>query len=186
MTPPERTGAEAQAGAAVAPAVSVCLRGREAAPAGGETTSGGGETTPAGDETAQVPGQAAGADGGDSAPCAPAPQALCLTTLTRRADFLRTASALRQSTPGFLLQARDRRDGDPRVRVGFTCSKKLGNAVARNRAKRRLREVARLGLPDLARPGWDYVLVGRPQSTASRDFAAMRDDLSKACGKLAR
>jgi ribonuclease P protein component len=178
MTPPDRSGAEAQAGAAAAPAVSVCLRGREAAPAGREAA-------PAGREAAPVPAQAEGAGNGERPPCAAASQALRLTTLTQRADFLRAASALRQSTPGFLLQARDRRDGDPLVRVGFTCSKKLGNAVARNRAKRRLREVARLGLPGLARPGWDYVLVGRPQTTASRDFAAMQGDLAKACGKLA-
>ena len=104
-------------------------------------------------------------------------------TLTLRADFLRAAQARRQPTPGFLLQARARRPGEGpegAVRVGFTCSKKLGNAVARNRAKRRLREVARLVLPGLARPGWDYVLVGRPETTATRDFAQMQADLARA------
>ena len=82
--------------------------------------------------------------------------------LAKRADFLRAAQARRQGTPAFLLQARARGDDSPTVRVGYTCSKKIGNAVARNRAKRRLREVARAVLPGMARPGWDYVLVGRP------------------------
>ena len=61
---------------------------------------------------------------------------------------MRAASALRAPTPGFTLQARPRQGDEPEgMRVGFTCSKKVGNAVARNRAKRRLREVARAILP---------------------------------------
>jgi ribonuclease P protein component len=100
--------------------------------------------------------------------------------LRKRADFLRAAQARRQGTGGFLLQARARGDGDPGIRLGFTCSKKIGNAVMRNRAKRRLREVARLVLPLLARPGWDYVLVGRPDATVSRDFALLLADLEGA------
>lgn len=88
--------------------------------------------------------------------------------------------ALRVPAGAFLLQARDRGDGDPTIGVGFTCSKKVGNAVARNRAKRRLREIARLGLPDLGRPGWDYVLIGRAGTTAARDFAEMQGDLRRA------
>ncbi|WP_134725457.1 ribonuclease P protein component [Paracoccus luteus] len=107
-----------------------------------------------------------------------------LTTLQKRADFLRAASARRQGTAGFLLQARPRGPADAAapdaLRVGFTCSKKLGNAVARNRAKRRLRALARAVLPAGGRPGWDYVLVGRPDATASRDFAALREDLAQA------
>jgi ribonuclease P protein component len=106
--------------------------------------------------------------------------------ITRRADFLKAAAARRQGTDGFLLQARDRADGDPAVRVGFTASKKIGNAVARNRAKRRLRALARAVLAPLGRPGWDYVLVARPQATVSRPFADLRADLDRALRQVHR
>ncbi len=107
-----------------------------------------------------------------------------LTILSKRADFLRAASARRVSTPGFTLQYRQRREGEAEgKRIGFTCSKKVGNAVARNRAKRRLREIARLVLPEHGRDGFDYVLIGRREVTASRDFAEMRADLERALQK---
>ena len=109
-----------------------------------------------------------------------------LVTLARRADFLAAARARRQSRPGFTLQARGREPAEApdAIRVGFTCSKKVGNAVARNRARRRLREAARAVLPEHGRPSWDYVLIGRPGETASRDFALMCDDLRAAVGAV--
>lgn len=110
-----------------------------------------------------------------------------LLTLAKRADFLKAAQARRQGTPGFLLQARPRAAAEPApeaIRVGFTCSKKVGNAVTRNRAKRRLRAIARALLPRQGRPGWDYVLVGRPEATVSRDFAALTGDLARALDRV--
>lgn len=102
-----------------------------------------------------------------------------MNILTNRADFLRAARAARKGTTGFHLQGFNRQD-DGDVRVGFTCSKKVGNAVARNRAKRRLREIARLELAEHGRPGWDYVLIGRRDITANLPFDQMRADLRRA------
>ena len=112
-----------------------------------------------------------------------APRGRPPAVLRQRADFLRAASARRQAAPGFLLQARDRGD-EGALRVGYTCSKKLGNAVTRNRAKRRLRAVARAVLPQMGRAGWDYVLVGRPDVTVSRDFSALCADLREALTRI--
>lgn len=110
---------------------------------------------------------------------------LPLTVLTKRADFVRASSARRQGTAGIHLQARKRADHEAEgIRVGYTCSKKVGNAVARNRAKRRLREVARSVLPTEGRDGWDYVLVGRNTVTASLPFPDLIKDLRRALAKV--
>jgi ribonuclease P protein component len=107
-------------------------------------------------------------------------------TLTKRADFLRAARARHKRMAGMVVQARPRHDDDPVTRVGFTCSRKVGNAVARNRAKRRLRAVARLLQPRLGLPGWDYVLIGRADITATRPFEALGQDLAEALVALHR
>ena len=87
--------------------------------------------------------------------------------------------------PGFVLQAADAPAGldRPTVRVGFTVSRKVGNAVERNKVRRRLREIARMIIPAQARPDLDYVLVGR-QAALRRDFEVMRQDLVEALKRL--
>ncbi|PIE11598.1 MAG: ribonuclease P protein component [Rhodobacterales bacterium] len=107
-----------------------------------------------------------------------------IRVMTARSQFLAAARARRQGTKAMMVQMRARKDGDPTVHIGFTCSKKVGNAVARNRAKRRLREVARLVLPTHARPGHDYVLIGRANATADRPFKELQGDLIYALKKL--
>jgi ribonuclease P protein component len=87
--------------------------------------------------------------------------------------------------PGFVLQAAPvpPKLSLPAIRVGFTVSRKVGNAVTRNRVRRRLREVARQVIPGQARTDLDYVLVGR-QAAIGRDFAALRQELGEALRRL--
>lgn len=87
--------------------------------------------------------------------------------------------------PGFVLLVRDRQDGDPAMRAGFTVTKKIGNAVVRNRMKRRLRALARELLPEAGIRGADHVLIGR-DGGIERDHALLKSELAKALGKIAR
>ena len=99
-----------------------------------------------------------------------------LPRLTRRSEFLRAAGRGRKAArPGLVLQALPTGEGAP-LRLGFTATKKVGGAVVRNRAKRRLREAARLTLSADAAPGWDLVLIAR-DATATRPFAQLLGDL---------
>ena len=98
-----------------------------------------------------------------------------LSRLTRRGEFLRVAGRGRKAArPGLVLQALPQ-PGDM-LRLGFTATKKIGGAVTRNRAKRRLREAARLVLAESPPPGWDLVLIAR-DATATRPFGQLLADL---------
>ncbi len=105
--------------------------------------------------------------------------------LTRRADFLAANTGKRAPMPGFVLLVRDRADGDDSARVGFTVTKKIGNAVVRNRMKRRLRALSRDLLASDGIAGADHVLIGRAGGI-ERDYAALKVELTKALAKVKR
>ncbi|WP_231639433.1 ribonuclease P protein component [Sphingomonas profundi] len=86
--------------------------------------------------------------------------------------------------PGFVLLVRERGDGSAAMRVGFTVTKKIGNAVVRNRMKRRLRALARELLPQGGVAGADHILIGR-NGGIERDYDALRRELAKALRKAA-
>jgi ribonuclease P protein component len=102
--------------------------------------------------------------------------------LRQRADFLAAASGIRVPAAAFVLQACKRRDKGP-ARFGFTVSKKVGNAVERNRVRRRLREVVRLAAVDGLRAGHDYVLIGR-RAALNVPFARMTQDFEGALRRV--
>jgi ribonuclease P protein component len=103
--------------------------------------------------------------------------------LRQRADFIAVANAARANGAAFVLQRRCRDDDGP-VRVGFTVTKKVGNAPVRNRIRRRLRELVKQAAVSM-RPHNDYVLVGR-RAALNRDFAIMLDDLRSALDRIER
>lgn len=107
-----------------------------------------------------------------------------LQKLVRRGDYLRVAGARNAAArPGLVLQARPSPAGETALRVGFTASKKVGGAVVRNRARRRLKEAARIVMPSTALPGYDYVLIARGE-TPNRRWEDLLQDLQGALRRL--
>jgi len=110
-------------------------------------------------------------------------------TLQQRSDFLRVrAAGLRRVMPGFVLQAAPNgthtaTSANQKISIGFTASKKVGNAIARNRAKRRLRALADNVMREFADPHFDYVLIGRTE-TLQRDFSSMEKELRRALKRI--
>ena len=102
--------------------------------------------------------------------------------LTKRADFLAANKGLRNARTGFVLLTRP--NGGAGVRYGITVTKKIGNAVVRNRMKRRLRELLRAALPEKGLPDHDHVLIGRAGGV-ERDFHLMAEELDKALSRAA-
>jgi ribonuclease P protein component len=102
--------------------------------------------------------------------------------LRQRADFLAAKQGVKASTSAFVLQACKREDDGP-ARVGFTVTKQVGNAVERNRVKRRLREIVRLSATERMRSGHDYVLIGR-RAALEQPFPRMLDELERSLRRV--
>jgi ribonuclease P protein component len=109
---------------------------------------------------------------------------LKIERMTSRPQFLAAAKGVSEARGAVVVQRLDRQDGVTTVRLGFTATRKVGNAVIRNRAKRRLREAARAAAPLLAVPGSDYVFVAR-MGTADRPWDRLLDDVKSALTRLA-
>ena len=107
-----------------------------------------------------------------------------LGMLKKRSEFLYVRDGFYSAKGGVVVQMRENtaRIG---IGMGFTATKKIGNAVVRNRAKRRLREAARALLPQHGLPGYDYVLIAR-NSTTARDWTDLLDDTRKALITLSK
>ena len=108
-----------------------------------------------------------------------------LPPMRKRSDFLNANRGRRHAAPGFVILDFDRNDDDSAVRLGITITKKVGNAVVRNRMRRRFRELARPLLPILGQAGHDYVLIGR-DGGVERDYALLHAELEKGLTRLAR
>ncbi len=120
---------------------------------------------------------------GNPRPPRPRPQkAVGLITLKKRSDFLAANAGRRYSTPGFLLLVKDRADGLPDKRIGYTVTKKIGNAVVRNRIKRRFREMARAVLDQQGRAGADHIMIGRG-AALTRSHDQLMQDFAQALAK---
>ncbi|WP_252258911.1 ribonuclease P protein component [Erythrobacter aurantius] len=105
-----------------------------------------------------------------------------VSVLTKRADFLAANKGLRNARTGFVLLTRP--NGGQGIRYGITVTKKIGNAVARNRMKRRFRELLRAALPEHGLPDHDHVLIGRAGGV-ERDFQMMAAELEKVLARAA-
>jgi ribonuclease P protein component len=105
------------------------------------------------------------------------------TVITKRADFLSANRGKRFATSGFVLLVHDRNDDDPAIRLGITITKKVGNAVIRNRMRRRFRSLMREMLDDSGKAGADHILIGRG-SGIEMDFGRLRADMQRGLNKL--
>ena len=110
------------------------------------------------------------------------PRIAFMERLRQRADFLAAASGIKVPAAAFVLQARKRADQGP-ARLGFTVSKKVGNAVERNRVRRRLREIVRLSGTNRMQSGHDYVLIGR-RAALKIPFARIAEDFEGALRRM--
>jgi ribonuclease P protein component len=112
-----------------------------------------------------------------------------IEVIRKRSDFLAANRGKRFVTPNFILLAHKRRPGHPvtddNMRYGITITKKIGNAVTRNRMKRRFRALLAELLPELGISGVDHIMIGRKQND-ERDFEALKADLEKGLRHLTR